>query len=366
MKRLLKPLISAILALLALITIFHQHKNEVTDELFEPKFEPKFDRIEHLKNVCTKYKNPFRTEYSALHAQAVTRIGVEVVHMRSKSTVKPMISLCMPHKVGSHAWGQFSQELKIHPSQQHLSWQVKAGLSIKAVIVRHPLERLLSVYRMIFEDWCDQKRFLAKQWNNVCITDTVQDQDQGYISKSSDAKDFSAIQFLSSMADEHQHGNDRYIQKIWQKFHPGDKLTDPQAQLKFTFGEFVRFLVNGSREFGQDVLEHKGLSYHWAPFWQECSICSSLTQPDVIIHMETFQADFKNLFAKAGYSDEEVEELLEKFPHTHSQSGGHSHDLIQKYFSSLTKSQVNQLYQLYRLDHELFGYHPQVYLDFAQ
>ena len=104
MKRLLKPLISAILALLALITIFHQHKNEVTDELFEPNFdqiEPKFDRIEHLKNVCTKYKNPFRTEYSALHAQAVTRIGVEVVHMRSKSTVKPMMSLCMPHKVHS-------------------------------------------------------------------------------------------------------------------------------------------------------------------------------------------------------------------------------------------------------------------------
>ena len=338
MKRLLKPLISAILALLALITIFHQHKNEVTDELFEPKFEPKFDRIEHLKNVCTKYKNPFRTEYSALHAQAVTRIGVEVVHMRSKSTVKPMISLCMPHKVGSHAWGQFSQELKIHPSQQHLSWQVKAGLSIKAVIVRHPLERLLSVYRMIFEDWCDQKRFLAKQWNNVCITDTVQDQDQGYIPKSSDAKDFSAIQFLSSMADEHQHGNDRYIQKIWQKFHPGDKLTDPQAQLKFTFGEFVRFLVNGSREFGQDVLEHKGLSYHWAPFWQECSICSSLTQPDVIIHMETFQADFKTLFAKAGYSDKAIEELLKKVPY--SQSGGHSPDIIQKNFSSLTIDQI--------------------------
>ena len=97
LKRLLKPLITAILALLTLATIFHQYKNEVIDELSEPII----DRIEHLKNVCTKYRNPFRTEYSALHAQAVTRIGVEVVHMRSKSTVKPMMSLCMPHKVHS-------------------------------------------------------------------------------------------------------------------------------------------------------------------------------------------------------------------------------------------------------------------------
>ena len=359
-KRLKIPLLTAFLALLTITTFYHEYKNEDVKQVFKTKQ----DRIEQLKNVCVKYKNPFRPEYQALHAQAATRIGVEVVYMQSKNNDKPMISVCMPHKVGSHAWGQFSQALQIHPSQTHLSWQVKAGLSIKAVIVRHPLERLLSVYRMIFEDWCDEKRFLAKQWNNVCITDPVQD-DQGFI-KDDDAKDFSAIQFLSAMADEHEHGNDRYIQKIWQKFHPGDKLTDPQAQLKFTFSEFVRFLVNGTHEFGKDVLEHKGLSYHWAPFWQECSICSNLTQPNVIIHMETFQADFKSLFSKAHYSNQEIEELLSKFPHTHSQSGGHSHDLIHKYFSSLTKTEVHQLYELYKLDHELFGYDPQVYLDIAQ
>ena len=362
-SRLKKATFSAILAFVALFSFMkHQHS-----EVYEEFSVPKIDKIEQLKSVCDKYNDPFRTEYQALNAQAATRIGVEVVYMQSKSDVKPIISVCMPHKVGSHAWGQFAQELKIHPSQEHLSWQVKAGLSIKAIIVRHPLERLLSVYRMIFEDWCDQKRFLAKQWNNVCITDPAQDSDsKGFIDNKSDSKKFSAINFLSSMADEHKHGNDRYIKKIWQKFHPGDKLTDPKEQLKFTFSQFVRFLVNGSREFDQDVLSHKGLSYHWAPYWQECSICSELTKPDVIIHMETFKEDFKTLFNKAEYSNEEIEDLAQKFPHTHSQHGGHSHDLIQKYFSTLTKSQVWQLYEMYKLDHELFGYDPKLYLDFAQ
>ena len=56
-------------------------------------------------------------------------------------------------------------------SELDLPWKIKAELSLKVIIVRHPLERLLSVYRMIFEDWCDEKRFLAQQWNNVCVTD---------------------------------------------------------------------------------------------------------------------------------------------------------------------------------------------------
>ena len=61
------------------------------------------------------------------------------------------------------------------------------------------------------------------------------------------------------MAVEQRHGNDRYIQKIWQKFTPGIKLVDPKSQLKFTFPQFVRFLINGSLEFDQEVLNHKGM-----------------------------------------------------------------------------------------------------------
>lgn len=280
---------------------------------------------------------------------------------------KPLISVCIPHKVGSHAWGQFSNQddVKVDQSELDLPWKIKAELSLKVVVVRHPLERLLSVYRMIFENWCDEKRFLAQQWNNVCVTD-VEGDGKGFIQDAANATKFSAIQFLYSMADEQRHGNDRYIQKIWQKFNPGIKLVDPKSQLKFTFSQFVRFIINGTVEFEPEILNHKGLSYHWAPYWQECSLCSALTQPDIIIHMESFLEDLKTLFMKAGHLNEPVvDNLVQKFPHTHSQMGGHSHKLTSKYYSQLTKAQIQSLYKFYRLDHELFGYDPEEYLSYA-
>lgn len=302
------------------------------------------------------------------------RLGLEVVYLNSvggdrHSRAKPLISVCIPHKVGSHAWGQFSNlpEVRVDPSVLDLTWKVKAELSLRVVVVRHPLERLLSVYRMIFEDWCDEKRFLAKQWNNVCVTEVSETSSgKGFIEvEDSDTKKFSAVKFLYSMADEQRHGNDRYIHKIWQRFNPGRKLVDPKAQLKFSFSQFVRFVVNGSKEFDEDVINHKGLSYHWAPYWQECSLCSNLTSPHFVVRMERLERDLNQLFVRAGYGEEVARELAAKFPHTHSQQGGHSHGLTARYFSQLSKSQVADLYEMYRLDHVLFGYKPDEYLALA-
>lgn len=326
-------------------------------------------RLQLLENKCKQFQNPFRSEFTALHGSEPIKLGVEVVYLKNggNPSQKPLISVCIPHKVGSHAWGQFSrlEQFQVDQTQLDLPWKIKAKLSIRTVVVRHPLERLLSVYRMIFEDWCDEKRFLAQQWNNVCVTDPVE-KPSGFLQEAANATKFSAINFLYSMADEQRHGNDRYIQKIWQKFNPGLKLIDPKSQLRFSFSQFARFLVNASLEFGEDVLNYQGLSYHWAPFWQECSLCSSFTQPDIVIHMETFEEDLKILLRKAGYEDSaEIERLIEKFPHTHSQSGGHSHKLASKYYSQLTKSQIQSLYEMYKLDHDLFGYDPSQYLSYA-
>ena len=91
---------------------------------------------------------------------------------------------------------------------------------------------------------CDKDRWLAKQWDNVCTEEVTQNDlndTQSGFSKSlankgtkqhseagnkdyreANTPDFSASNFLKSMIDEKRHGNDRYIKKIWNKFHPDE------------------------------------------------------------------------------------------------------------------------------------------------
>ena len=137
----------------------------------------------------------------------------------------------------------------------------------------------------LFQDWCDQDKFIRKKWS-MCS-------DQGLAQArvgSSDLERLRAEQggsmasitrVLSAVYDEYRHGQDRYIARIWYKYHPEtrDKPTK-EGMFKFTFREFVRFLVNGTREFGDDpyILSHQGISYHWAPFHSECPVCHSLTR----------------------------------------------------------------------------------------
>ena len=84
---------------------------------------------------------------------------------------------------------------------------------------------------------------------------------------------------LSAVYDEFVHGQDRYISRIWFKYHP-EKNQNKEKMFKFTFQEFVRFLVNGTQEFADDsyVLKHKSISYHWDPYYQECPVCHPLTR----------------------------------------------------------------------------------------
>ena len=157
---------------------------------------------------------------------------------------------------------------------------------------------------------------------------------------------------LTAVYDEYLHGQDRYISRIWYKFHP-EKDQNPDNMFKFSFSEFVRFLVNGTAEFADDpyVLDHQGVSYHWAPFWQECPVCHNLSRPHTVLHMETLQTDLAGLLDKVGLGQH-----ANLFPHTHTQPGGGSAQHRDGLVKQLQPGQLQQLAQLYSLDYRLTGY----------
>ena len=109
-------------------------------------------RTAQLSRVCDKYgAHPQSPEYTSLHSPP-TGPGVEVVLLPGT----PPVTVCIPHKVGSHAWGVFSRHLAdLYPARMEklrgLDWRTRAGRARRAVIVRHPLERLVSAYRMLFQ-----------------------------------------------------------------------------------------------------------------------------------------------------------------------------------------------------------------------
>ena len=109
-------------------------------------------RTAELARICDKYRlNPDSPEYSSLHSPP-SGPGTEVVLLPGT----PPVTVCIPHKVGSHAWGVFSRQLAdLYPARMEklrgLDWRTRAGRAKRAVIVRHPLERLVSAYRMLFQ-----------------------------------------------------------------------------------------------------------------------------------------------------------------------------------------------------------------------
>ena len=77
--------------------------------------------------------------------------------------------------------------------------------------------------------------------------------------------------------------------------------------------------------------------------------------PDVIIRLESLESDLEQYLGNR-----------REFPHLVEGPGGdQSAALVVKYFSQLSKKQVLSLFEVYQVDHELFGYSPATFLSWA-
>ena len=94
------------------------------------------------------------------------------------------------------------------------------------------------------------------------------------------------------------------------------------------------------------------INRHWQPFIANCKYC---TIPYTVIgKMETMEQDLHFISKMAG--------LDLKLAHKFTSSGGSTSELGRKYFKELSADIVMELYILYQIDFEMFGYSVEPFL----
>ncbi|KAF6217200.1 hypothetical protein GE061_001554 [Apolygus lucorum] len=189
------------------------------------------------------------------------------------------------------------------PSLSELKTALNSSYSF--IIVRHPLERLLSAYR-----------------------DKIQ---------------------YALPNTPHQKLGHEIIAKYRKQYKKGDKKSSfPRWP---TISEFVNYLMD-SRKKGE------ALDMHWATMTEFCTPCQ--INFDIIIKFETLEEDQMYLIELVGVEDKIKPEW--KNP----SKGRMTQEVLHSYYSQLTVNQVLALYSIYKYDFDLFGYSIKKYLEMAK
>lgn len=189
--------------------------------------------------------------------------------------------------------------------------ELRAALnkSVSFLIVRHPLQRLLSAYRDKFQN------ALPNTFHQKLGTQIV-----------------------------------RKYRKGPPKIIGTEKKTNPKNPRWPSFPEFVEFLVDEYRKGNQ-------FDMHWTPITEFCTPCQ--VPFDVIAKFETLEEDQNFLIHLANLQD-----IIQ--PQKKNQAKGRTTTEVEDaYFSLLTKAQILMLYNIYRYDFTLFNYTLDGYLELA-
>ena len=106
---------------------------------------------------------------------------------------------------------------------------------------------------------------------------------------------------------------------------------------RVTFWEFVQYLI--------DPQTPRPFNIHWQPFHETCYPC--YIHYDFIGHYETLAEDSSYVINKLGFKSI-------RFPSKNVFFQSHRH--VAKMFANLNESEIQRLFEIYRLDFALFGY----------
>lgn len=205
-----------------------------------------------------------------------------------------------------------------HPSERdHI-----LASSMKVIIVRHPLDRLLSAYR-------------DKMLRVRGETDPYVKIQQGIVE-----------------AYQDPNGEEPTTSILPSRRPSGENKT-------YSHPTFSQFLLKVKDDLSI-YWKKEGLSQvnlHWRPYWMTCGPCK--VNYDVIAHVETLEADQEYIIQELGLQD-----ILYN-AHTHASnfdSYNDTSEAAKHYFSKVPENLLKAIIKFYQPDFELFGYSPDPYI----
>jgi len=310
-------------------------------------------RSKLMKDVCEKYRDPFRPENRGLHQSWPALSHFTFFKLGGKSH-----AMCNLLKAGSNSWNIFMDRVQQQQQQEHSGHSEVAdseaatslpanstcwpdcGPRVHLVQVRHPLQRLVSAYRYVFE------RSTTYADSFVAVKSLKQVLGSRF-------KKLSWPQFVNMLLNN-QLSSDPELQRLG--------VAHAARDAEGTTGMGVK----DSRKVAsanQTTVNHPEawVTAHWAPYWFTCGPCHPSTSPSYILHTDRAEEDANLLLKELGLKGK-----MPSYPHALRGEGGHSSKLEKVYYSQLSKTQVWHLFLLYRVDHELFGFSPRRYLEWAK
>ncbi|KAL7632348.1 UNVERIFIED_CONTAM: hypothetical protein RMT77_017351 [Armadillidium vulgare] len=224
------------------------------------------------------------------------------------------IAYCKVNKCGSTNWvnyllhlagllqPQIDDNFKIHkiirdyyPREKSSVLKQHLKTAFKLVVVRHPFSRILAAYRDKLENYQRDLKFR-----------------DGYY---------------------HEHFG-RYIVRNFRDSSDASKTNRDEP----TWREFIRYIIK---------TPVTSLDLHWRPIFAVCSPCA--IKFDAIVKLEHYSEEIRYIFHVTG-----LKEKLE--PIWLHKNNNNTSSLLKLYFNQLSKEEINKLYEIYKLDFELFGY----------
>ncbi|XP_047488229.1 carbohydrate sulfotransferase 11-like [Penaeus chinensis] len=182
--------------------------------------------------------------------------------------------------------------------------------AMRMIIVRNPLDRLLSGYR-------------DKMLHLICKENQ-----------------FSVMQKLIST-----------------KYSDPDTPPDPSGRPSFR--QFLLFIREEMEMFWQSQGQHE-VNNHWKPFWWYCAPCHF--EYNAVAHMESLSEDQEYILRET--------KLSGKINNTRTHSSKNdnftsTHEAAKWYFGQIPRSLLEEVIRLYQPDFDIFGYSPDYHLAFT-